>query len=203
VLLTGLPSVGLGVNITNTITVTNIGPGTAYGIIVTDSLPANATFINTTGGTTNANAGQVVWSGFNLAPNSATNFTLSLKAPAGGYVTNTVSVVSSAVDSNLANNTATNVTLVTTVIIPGVSPKIGSFSMVGANVVISGTNGVNGGTYYLLDTTNVARPLVQWVSVATNVVSTNGAANNAFTFTGTNVVGGQQLFYILSNTNNH
>jgi hypothetical protein len=41
--------------------------------------------------------------------------------------------------------------------------------------------------------------------VATNVVSTNGAAGNAFTFTGTNVAtpnSGQQ-FYILSNTNNH
>jgi len=42
---------------------------------------------------------------------------------------------------------------------------------------------VTGGTYYLLGTTNVAKPLVQWTPVATNVVITNGASNNGFTFT--------------------
>jgi hypothetical protein len=103
------------------------------------------------------------------------------------------------------NNLATNVTLITTVIIPTIPAHISNFSLLNnTNVVIGGTNGVNGGTYYLLDTTNVAKPLSQWVSVATNVVSTNGAANSPFTFTGTNVVtpnSGQQ-FYILSNTNN-
>ena len=204
VLLTGLSSVALGVNITNTVTITNIGPGTAYGMIVTDSLPANATFVSASGGgTTNANVQQVVWSGFSLPANTATNFTLSLKAPAGGYVTNIASVVSSAADSNLANNTATNITLVTTVIIPAVSAHISSFTLASTNVVISGTNGVNGGTYYLLDSTNMAKPLSQWTAVATNIVSTNGASG-AFIFTGTNVAGpgaGQQ-FYILSNTNN-
>jgi uncharacterized repeat protein (TIGR01451 family) len=199
--------VALGLNFTNTLTVTDGGPGSAYNIIVTDALPANLTFLSATGGgTTNANAGQVVWNISSLSANTTSNLTLAVKAATGGYATNIVSVFSSAVDPNLANNMATNVTLVTTVIIPGVSPHISSFNMVnGTNLVIGGTNGVTGGTYYLLDSTNIAKPLSQWVSVATNVVSTNGAANNPFTFTATNVVtpnSGQQ-FYILSNTNSN
>jgi uncharacterized repeat protein (TIGR01451 family) len=198
-------SVGLGLNFTNTLTVTNIGPGTAYGMIVTDALPANATFVSATGGgTTNANAQQVVWNISSLAANTASNLTLAVKAAAGGYATNVASVVSSTADPNLANNLATNITLVTTVIIPTVPAHISGFSLVNnTNVVITGTNGVNGGTYYLLDSTNVTKPMPNWTAVATNIVSTNGASG-AFTFKGTNVAspGNGNLFYILSNTNN-
>ena len=202
--LAGPASVSLGANITNTLTVTNAGPGIALGMVVTDTLPANVTFVSASnGGTTNANAGQVVWSGFSLAANTATNFTLSVKAGAGGNVTNTASVVSSAADPSPADNTATLVTAITTTIIPTVSPNISSFSLVGGNVVINGTNGQSSGTYYLLASTNVATPLSQWTTVATNIVNTNGASG-AFTFTGTNVAspGAGQQFYILSNTNN-
>ena len=90
------------------------------------------------------------------------------------------------------------------VLIPTNTAHIASFKLVGGNVVINGTNGQSGGTYYLLDSTNVAKPLGQWTVVATNVVNTNGA-NGAFTFTGTNVAspGATNLFYILSNTNSN
>jgi hypothetical protein len=104
------------------------------------------------------------------------------------------------------NNLAVDgsVTAVNSVIIPSVSAGITSFNLAGANTVINATNGVNGGTYYLLQSTNMASPLSQWLVVATNVINTNGASG-AFTFTGTNVVtpNGAQQFYILSNTNNH
>jgi len=92
--------------------------------------------------------------------------------------------------------------LLNTIIVPTNSAHIGSFKMNGLNVVIGGTNGVNGGTYYLLESTNLAKPLSQWTTVATNVVNTNGASG-AFTFTGTNAIttGLPQQFYILSNTN--
>jgi hypothetical protein len=96
-----------------------------------------------------------------------------------------------------------NVTVISPVLIPTQSAGITGFNMVGGNVVINGTNGQSGGTYYLLETTNVADPISIWRSVATNIVSTNGP-EGAFTFTGTNTVtsGGAQQFYILSNTNN-
>jgi len=201
--LTAPASALLAVNITNTITLTNIGPGTALSMIVYDTLPANVKFVSATGGgTTNANAGQVVWTGFNLPANTATNFTLVVNATTVGNATNTAVVASSSIDNSPANNTATSITVVTSIIIPTVPAHISSFTMAGANVVIGGTNGVNGGTYYLLGTTNVATPLNAWTALWTNVVSANGA-NGAFTFIGTNTVisGSAQQFYILSNTN--
>ncbi len=91
-------------------------------------------------------------------------------------------------------------TVIATVIVPTIPPKITSISLAGANAVLNGTNGVNGGTYYLLESTNVTLPLSQWVPVATNVMSASGALNG-FTLTETNVVNAnaKQLFYILSN----
>jgi autotransporter-associated beta strand protein len=96
-----------------------------------------------------------------------------------------------------------NVTVISPVLIPTQSAGITGFNMVGGNVVINGTNGQSGGTYYLLETTNVADAVSIWRAVATNIVSTNGPGG-AFTFTGTNTVtsGVAQQFYILSNTNN-
>ena len=80
-------------------------------------------------------------------------------------------------------------------------PGITNLTMNGSNVVIAGTNGQTGAAYYLLMNTNVAQPLSQWKTVATNVLGANGA----FTFIGTNVVtaGSDQQFYILSNTNSN
>jgi autotransporter-associated beta strand protein len=95
------------------------------------------------------------------------------------------------------------VTVGSPVLIPTQSAGITGFSMENGNVVITGTNGQSGGTYYLLTSTNLAMPVSQWKAAATNVVGTNGA-NGSFTFTGTNAVGAGagQSFYILSNTNN-
>jgi hypothetical protein len=90
------------------------------------------------------------------------------------------------------------------VIIPTQPAHITGFNLVKTNAIINATNGQSGGTYYLLASTNVAKPLGLWIPVATNVVTTNGASG-AFTFTGTNVAspGAGQQFYILSNTNSN
>jgi hypothetical protein len=90
------------------------------------------------------------------------------------------------------------------VIIPTQPAHITSLSLVNTNVVINATNGQSGGAYYLLANTNVAKPLSQWTTVATNVVTATGATA-AFTFIGTNVAspGAGQQFYILSNTNSN
>lgn len=88
-------------------------------------------------------------------------------------------------------------------IAPTNSPTITQFSLSnvgpsGGNVVINGTNGDIGATYYLLTSTNLTTPLPQW-----EVVSTNIATTTAFSFTGTNAMtaGAKQQFYILSSTN--
>ena len=82
------------------------------------------------------------------------------------------------------------------------TPGIGSFTLNGANVVLTVTDAQAGDAYYLLSSTDLSLPINQWHTVATNVAGASGS----FTFTGTNVVtpGDPQQFYILSNTNyNH
>jgi len=88
---------------------------------------------------------------------------------------------------------------VPSVIVPTVSPAITNFSLSsGTNIVMNGTNGQAGATYYLLTSTNVISPINQWKTIATNVATGDG-----YSFTGTNAVNpalGKQ-FYILSSTN--
>jgi hypothetical protein len=100
---------------------------------------------------------------------------------------------------------STGVLTVTSIVVgPGTFTNktgITSFSLNGANIVITGTNGQAGDAYYLLQSTNVALPLSQWKVAATNVLSAGGN----YTFIGTNVVvpGSGQQFYLLSNTNSN
>lgn len=74
-------------------------------------------------------------------------------------------------------------------------PNITSTSLSGKNLLFSGINGLAGGTYFVLASTNVSLPLNQWTSVATNVLNANGN----FTFTATNAVNlnSSQQFFIL------
>jgi len=83
-------------------------------------------------------------------------------------------------------------------IAPTNPPTITRMSLSGNNLVLTGTNGDTGATYYLLDTTNLIQPVPQWKTIATNV-----ASGNVFSFTGTNAVtpGTAQQFYMLSSTN--
>ncbi len=117
------------------------------------------------------------------------NFTNIVGSPGAGlaYSFNTNSGVLSVVSSGPGTFTS--------------HPGITSFTLSGSNVVLTGTNGQSGDAYYLLSSTNVALPLSQWQTVATNVLSGAGS----FTFTGTNAVsvGVGQQFYILSNTNSN
>lgn len=61
-------------------------------------------------------------------------------------------------------------------------PGILMINLSETNVVLAATNGVAGGTYYVLNSTNLALPLNQWTPVATNVPTVNGN----FTITVTN-----------------
>jgi hypothetical protein len=53
-------------------------------------------------------------------------------------------------------------------------PSITNVSLVGANCVVSGTNGFANATFYLLGATNLMIPLSQWTPVATNIFGTDG-----------------------------
>ena len=72
---------------------------------------------------------------------------------------------------------------------------IAGFSLSGTNLVVNGSNGLSGQTYYVLMSTNVALPFSQWTPVATNVLNASGN----FTITATNAVNRNipKRFYIL------
>ncbi len=82
-------------------------------------------------------------------------------------------------------------------IVPGPPPPplITGISLSGANLILTGANGVSGEILYTLTSTNVSQPLSQWRSVATNVLSADGN----FTITAANAVtpGAPQRFYTL------
>jgi len=70
-------------------------------------------------------------------------------------------------------------------------PTIGNINISGGNMVVSGTGGANGWTYYLLASTNLNLPAAQWTRIATNQFNGDG------TFSVTNLVDitAPQTFY--------
>ena len=74
-------------------------------------------------------------------------------------------------------------------------PGIGAFNILGANLVLSATNGQAGRTYYVLTSTNVAAPFNQWLAVLTNILSASG--NFTITIPNTVTSAIPQQFYIL------
>jgi hypothetical protein len=73
-------------------------------------------------------------------------------------------------------------------------PGISGIAVPATDVVISATNGVAGGTYNVLSSTNVALPLSQWIPLATNQLSASGAF--AFTLTNATSLAPYQFFIL-------
>ena len=156
----GPANVFAGTNFNYTITVTNAGPSSASGVVVTDSLPIGVTFISASGsGTTNA--GIVSWSLGTLAVNATTNLTLIVTAPASGALTNTATVNSPTGDPNPTNNTSPPVT---TTVTPVADVSVGK---IGPAVVFAGTN-----FNYTITVTNFGPSTASNV-VASDVLPTN------------------------------
>ncbi|MDR3458415.1 MAG: HYR domain-containing protein [Verrucomicrobiae bacterium] len=183
---------------TNTIYVTRMVDlaTTAPSIGVTN--PANMT-VTLVSGMTSTNVtfslggtGGCSTPGTKATPASGSAFTVGVT---------TVSCVATDACGDIASSSFTVTVNPPPTIIPTVPPYIGSVTLANGNVVITGTNAQATGVYYLLASTNVASPLKQWKSVATNVVGTT----NNFTFIGTNAVvpGAPARFYILSSTNSN
>jgi hypothetical protein len=141
-------------------------------------------------------------SGTAAVDGTGTNITFTPDANFLGSVTinYTATDIAGFTAAGVATVTVTNVPPAPPTIVPTVPPAITNLVFTNGKIVISGTNAQATGVYYLLETTNVALPLSQWMPVSTNVVSTA----NGFTFIGTNVVipGSARQFYILSSTNN-
>ena len=100
-------------NLTYTVNVKNSGPANATGVVVTDTLPSSMTFVSASssqgscGGTATltCNLGS-------MASGANAKVTIVVQPRTKGTYTNTVSVRSSAPDSNAANDSASVATRV-------------------------------------------------------------------------------------------
>jgi uncharacterized repeat protein (TIGR01451 family) len=99
-----------GENLTYTLLVTNLGPSSATGVTVVDTLPANVTFVSatTTQGTANHAAGTVTVNVGNLAVDQTETVTIVVTVPpsARGTLANTATVSGNEQETNTTNNTS-------------------------------------------------------------------------------------------------
>ena len=107
----------VGFPLTNSVVITNKGPQTAVGVVLTEPLPPGAGFIaassSSTAGTLTSNNSAVTCALGDLAPNASATVTIVLTNSTVGLMTNAVSLSSGSYDSVSTNNSAaTNVTVV-------------------------------------------------------------------------------------------
>ena len=107
--------------LTYTLTVTNNGPSTANGVVLTDTLPAGVGFYSASPGCTQSN-GIVGCSIGPLASNTSATIQISVIAQSVGTLNNTVQVSSTTSDLQTANNsTGSNITVNPIPAVPGLS----------------------------------------------------------------------------------
>ncbi|NND48113.1 MAG: DUF11 domain-containing protein, partial [Woeseiaceae bacterium] len=105
--------------LTYELTVSNLGPGPATQVELTDTLPAGVTYQSSTPstGSCSESAGVVTCDLGTIANGASENVTIVVTAPAtAGVITNTASVTTARIDPNSANDSASADTTVT---VPG------------------------------------------------------------------------------------
>jgi len=72
-----------------------------------------------------------------------------------------------------------------TVKVTGVTsqPHIGSVSVSGSNLIMTGTGGSAGATYYVISSTTITDPIATWPAIQTNTFGTGGTFSNAIPIT--------------------
>jgi uncharacterized repeat protein (TIGR01451 family) len=110
VVKTGPALVTEGHDLTYHLEATNNGPANATGVVVTDTLPTNSTFVSASAGCTEA-AGVVTCTVGNLASGASAGFDITVTAgSAGTSLTDTASISGDQSDPDSTNNTSTVVT---------------------------------------------------------------------------------------------
>ncbi|MCA9201868.1 MAG: DUF11 domain-containing protein, partial [Planctomycetales bacterium] len=99
-------SPAIGQNVTFTTTLTNAGPATATGVVVTDVLPAGLTFVSATPSQGTYDAATGLWTVGSLAPGATVTLQVTATVVTGGPKTNTAQV--SAVDQFDVDSTPNN-----------------------------------------------------------------------------------------------
>jgi uncharacterized repeat protein (TIGR01451 family) len=110
----GPDPVNAGTTLTYTLNVSNAGPSPASNVVVTDTLPPGAAFLNASGSgwTCNPSGGDVICTRSTLAVGAAPSLILTVSAPPDTPAVNTAAVSSDAIDTDPSDNTATASTTV-------------------------------------------------------------------------------------------
>jgi len=106
-----------GSNATYTLTVTNAGPSSATGVVVTDPLPPTATLVGGSVTTTQGSCSGTTTITCNLgtvAKNATVTITFTVTVGSLGGLNNTATVTLNEFDPNTGNNTASNLTFAQT-----------------------------------------------------------------------------------------
>lgn len=200
--------------VTSTITVTNGGTlKMLSGVVGTPAAPIDTLNIDTATLQLNINGSTPVTNIVATTINAQNTTTISIGSVSGISPPATVSLISYAAGSsadpfpNLAlslpsgmtatlvdNQANGTIDLNITALPVSVPPSIGTITISGGNIIISGTNNLGaGGTYHVLSSTNLSLPLANWT------VLTNGTFDGNGNFSITNAVDSTKPigFYLL------
>jgi uncharacterized repeat protein (TIGR01451 family) len=196
VVKTGPGSVTAGTNTTYTVDLTNNGPSDAMNVLLTDTLPANTTFVSilqTSGPAFSCTtpaigaAGTISCSIATLPPGTLAGFSIVLMVssgtPAGNNVSNTASVGSTTGDPSGGNNTSTTTGLVASSADSAVVKSGPAVGVAGSDLTYTVTATNNGPS----DATSVT--LTDPLPASTTFVSATQTSGPAFSCT-TPAVGG-------------
>lgn len=178
--LAGPPEITQGYPLTYTVTIANQGPLTATNVVVTDTLPAEVSFVNQTGSypfitTTNT----VVWNVGELPPQDSETFSLQVVVPPTatlGVMTNTLSGSLAEVDLDLTNNQAeqtVNVLAPVTELVVNPSGETNLPVQVGTTALLT-VSLSNPGTGPLQNVIVAPPPHIDWVTVDPASISSIG-----------------------------
>jgi uncharacterized repeat protein (TIGR01451 family) len=98
----------VGQNLGYSLIASNFGPAAATSVTITDTLPANVTFVSASPGCVHT-GGLVICYAALLVNNGRTNFVINVTPNSDGTLTNTLSIVSSVSDTNPVNSSSTSV----------------------------------------------------------------------------------------------
>ena len=174
----------IGQPLTYAITVTNSGPEPAYGVVVTDTIPASASFTSATAGGSYSN-GIVTWVLSSLANGTGSNVSLTVTPSTVQPLTNIIAVSSVTTDPGPGPNLSTLVTGVTTG-----APPVVTAQPLDARVVQSSN------VLFQITASGTPPPAYQWSFNGTNIA---GATISALSLT--NVQANQAGSYLVVVTN--
>ena len=177
-----------GGRVTYTLLVTNNGPATATGVVVTNVLPAGfalATVASSQAAAYTTNAGSLVASLGNLAPGSGAMVTLGVNLNVSGLTLNAASVTANETDLSPANNAAS----VSVTVLPVVQSRLAGVLRKPNGQFQFTLTGQPDFKYIIQAAADLASG--SWTAISTNTAAGDGT----FQFTDTNAPGLPQRFY--------